>query len=105
MAKMSKFNAWVSIYGSDDAVRAVHRFMQAAYSNPPSEVMMRFFVELQLAMRRDLGDPESTLDVMDLLGIRIKDVYEGEMASLMVAPLPAFYERVGWDPPWGERYD
>lgn len=101
---LRRFSAWVQIYGNDEAVRAFHRFMQAAYSEPPPVVVMRFYVETILAIRRDIGYPESTLDAMDILGIRIKDAYSGEWAAQMIAPLPEFYRMAGWVPPWGDRY-
>ena len=102
---VSKFGTWIQIYGSDDAVRAFHRFMQAAYSTPPPEVLMRFYAELLPETRRDLGYGETTLDLIDILGIRIKDVYSGNWTTIMSVDRAAVYAQTGWNPPWGNRYD
>jgi hypothetical protein len=101
---VSKFGTWIQIYGSDEAVRAFHRFMQAAYTNPPPEIIMRFYAELILETRRDLGYGETSLDLIDILGIRFKDVYAGKWPTIMSGDRTALYAQAEWAPPWAERY-
>lgn len=97
---LSQFIAWVQIYGSDDAVRAVHRFMQASYSEPPATVMLRQYGEFLLAIRRDISHPDTDVTTVDLLGMRITDIYD-ELAHDLTLDEEVFYQKHAWSPPWG----
>jgi hypothetical protein len=101
---LSRFTAWAQMYGSDDVVIAHHKMMQAAFTEPPSEVMMRYIAEMTLALRKDLGDPETRVDAIDLLGMRIKDIYEGDMVGKYALGENEFSAAEGWTPPWGDRF-
>ena len=96
---VTSFATWIQIYGSDDSVRVFHRFMQAAYHNAPAEVFMRLYAQMVLAARRDLGDANTTVDEVDLLGIRIKDIYASSATDYRL-PDSEYYQKVGWAPPW-----
>jgi hypothetical protein len=100
-----RFSHWVQVYGSDESVRIVHRYMQALYHDVPSEVTMRLLAELVIAARRELGLPETDIDAVDVMGIRITDIYE-DGTPLPWASLPEeeLYKHAEWTPPWGDRF-
>lgn len=91
---------WVPIYGSDETVRALQRMMQVAFSSPPAPIMLRTYGEFMIAMRRDLGDSETKVDLVDLLGIRLKDIYTGDEGRNLKLSADEYYAKHGWTPPW-----
>lgn len=101
---LSEFATWVQIYGSDRVVRAFHKFMQAAYTEPPAMILLRYMNEFILAVRRDIGDPDTTVDLLDLAGIRTTDIYADENRRVMELPERDLWLEHSWDPPWGSRY-
>lgn len=96
---LSKFTAWISVYGSDEAVQTFHKFMQAAYHDATEQVLMYYYGGFLLAIRKDLGHPETKIGIPDLLGMRITDVWEA-MAEKVQLPEAQFLAQEGWDPPW-----
>lgn len=96
---LKSFATWVQVYGSDDSVRVFHRFMHAAYQTAPPDVFIRLYGQFVLAARRDLGDADTGVDVVDLLGIRLKDIYTGYADRLLLSD-EDFYRDIGWIPPW-----
>ena len=96
---LKSFATWVQIYGSDESVRVFHHFMHAAYHTAPPEVFIRLYGQFVLAARRDLGDSSTDVDLVDLLGIRLKDIYVGYADRLRLSDVD-FYREVGWAPPW-----
>jgi hypothetical protein len=99
---ISRFTAWVQIYGSDEVVREMRKFMQVAFHEPPAFVSLRYYAQLVLAIRRDLGDPRTEVNLTDLLAMRITDIYEGEeqLARALSLPEGEFLELHNWTPPW-----
>jgi hypothetical protein len=95
-----RFLRWVQIYGSE-AVWASHRLMQAMFHNVPPNVLTRLMGDLVVAARRDLTHPDSKVNALDIMGLRINDVYEHPWAA---APLEQVYRMEGWSPPWGLRF-
>lgn len=104
LQSLHRFAAWITVFGGDEAVIAYHNFMQATFHDPPPEVLLRLYAEFVLAARRDLADSESGTTVAQVLGIRIKDLYDErkylEMASLSLAELAAKH---GWAIPWESK--
>lgn len=101
---LSKFTAWVSVYGSDEAVRDCHKLMQSMYSGPSNgRVVLYYYGRFLLAARRDLGPPNTTLGVNDILGLRINDLWSG-MAGVMAMTESEFLKTVDWTPPWPPDY-
>jgi hypothetical protein len=98
---LSKFVAWLQIYGSDSAVRSFHKFMQASFHQAPTIVHLRLYAELVLAIRQDLGDPNTNVNTVELLGMRISDIHE-TFAPTLALDQAAFFAEEGWRPPWGE---
>jgi hypothetical protein len=101
----SRFGHWVQIYGSDETVWLYHRFMQAIFADAPSTVIMRLLADLILAARKELGNPDSALNAVDIMGIRINDIYvNGVPMAWASLPESELYENEAWTPPWGDRF-
>lgn len=101
--KLSAFGGWVSIVGSDDAVRAFGHHMQGAYNDAPPFIAMRLYAEFLLAARRDLGDPSTDLTPLDVWTAKINDLYSSEGRALrraLTLPLEDAFSEQTWDCPW-----
>jgi hypothetical protein len=102
--RISDFWIWITIYGSDDAVRAFHRFMQSTYVQAPAPIMMRLYADFVLAARRDIGYPKSDLNAIDFLGIRISDIYSSaDMMAIAGQSFDSLCKKHDWQPPWQQR--
>lgn len=100
---LRKFATWITIYGSDEAVRAYHNFMQGAFNEAPTLVTMRLYADLMLAARRDIG-ADTTVTPAQLFGMRLTDLYiEGDIHKAMTLPFLELCKRESWSPPWIER--
>lgn len=98
---ISEQSTWLSIYGSDDAVVAFQRFMQAAYADAPGKIVVRLYAEFVLAARRDMGRPASTLNAIEFLGIRMNDAYTNpEHRSALTGSFDDLCRSEKWTPPW-----
>lgn len=99
-ASISKFAAWIAIYGSDEAITYFQRFMQCTYRSATPAIMVRMYAEFVLAARRDMGYPDTKVTGEEIFGIRLKDVYERTWIDAFTMPLADLYAREGWDAPW-----
>jgi hypothetical protein len=97
---MAEFSAWIAIYGSDDAVVAYHNYMQTVYASPPAEVLLRLYAEFVLAARRDMGYPETSVELRHLLGMRINDLYANKIFDLVSLSFGELCKSKAWTPPW-----
>ncbi|MCL6297602.1 hypothetical protein [Streptomyces kronopolitis] len=98
---ISEFSAWVTIFGSDQAVRAFHDFMQATYvTGTPPVILMKLYAEFVLAARRDMGYPDTMIGAKHFLGMRISDLYSHDQLAKVDMPLADLCRDVGWTPPW-----
>jgi hypothetical protein len=104
MEATKTFATWIQVYGSDESVRVYHRLMQASYADAPPNIIFRLYGQLILAARRDLGDASTRVDLADLLGIRIKDFYDGDMAADLRLSDDEFYRKHEWIPPWKKQH-
>lgn len=91
---------WIPVYGSDDTVKVFQRMMQVAFSGAPPPIMMRVYGEFMLSIRRDLGDAGTAVTLVDLLGIRINDIYSGGLAADLRLSDAEYYRKHDWTPPW-----
>jgi hypothetical protein len=99
--RLAEFGTWVSIYGSDDAVRAFRNFMQGVYHDPPPEITMRLYYDFVLAARRDMGHTRTEITALDLMGQRLKDVYDLRSAYVTGGiPFADLAREHNWTPPW-----
>ncbi|MFJ4090007.1 hypothetical protein ACIPYS_00340 [Kitasatospora sp. NPDC089913] len=102
-SKISDFATWVIIFGSDEAVRAFHHFMQAAYHSAPPKILMKLYADFVLAARRDMGYPETDVRQTDFLGMRITDIYENDLLRGVDDPLADLCREAQWSPPWRQE--
>ncbi len=102
-SKMSKFITWISIFGSDDAVKAFHNFRQASFSPPTALVFLRLYVEFILAARRDMGYADTKVTPAQIIGMRIDDLYKDGNADAVTLPIDKVYEKFDWAPPWSVK--
>ena len=102
---LSKFTAWVSVYGSDEAVYAFHKFMQTTYHSPedPGRILIYYYGRFLLAVRRDLGIPNTTVTIPQLLGLRITDAWD-KMGDWGAKSEEEFLISEGWMPPWPKDF-
>jgi hypothetical protein len=102
--KIAEFSTWITIYGSDDTIRTYHNFMQAAFHQAPTLIGSRLFAEFLLAARRDIGYPDTSITALQLMGMRINDLYtEDEYRLAMSLPFEELCRRQHWEPPWLTR--
>lgn len=101
MQKVQAFSAWIGIVGSDEAVRAWSHLMQSTFHDAPPVVLLRLYAEFQLAARRDLGDPDTSLTAIELMAVRIKDLYDDPAYyAAMAAPFSEVCAANAWTIPW-----
>jgi hypothetical protein len=97
----SDFSTWITVFGSDDAVRAFHNFIQAAYNSVPALVATRLYSEFILAARRDIGYPDTNVLPLQVIGLRITDLYTEEDYRLaLTLPFEQLCQCQNWTPPW-----
>lgn len=103
--KLGDFARWVVIVGSDDSVRAFRNLMQGTFNSAPPVLLLRLFADFQLAARRDMGDPETEITPVDVLGMRINDLYSdgGDLYTVLSLPFDEACAAVGWLIPWETR--
>ena len=98
---LSEFGAWINIFGSDEAIRAFHNFMQGAYHSAPPQVLMRLYADFILAARRDMGYQNTATTAQEILGIRINDIYESpEMQAVASMTFMDLCAHHNWPIPW-----
>lgn len=96
---MPDFQTFVSIWGSDDAVRAFYRFRVGSSTSPPPMIMIRLASDFILEARRDLAWPATAIGGREVMGMRINEGTPelDEALSHDFDQLAAKYE---WTPPW-----
>jgi hypothetical protein len=73
---MGRFSDKLMLWGSPDVIRAWRGVKQAADADlDPTQAMLRY-ARVLIAIRRDLGHSDRSLDVRDLLGVVINDIDE-----------------------------
>jgi hypothetical protein len=95
------FSTWITVFGSDNAVRAFHNFIQAAYNSVPPFVATRLYAEFILAARRDIGYPDTHVTPLQVIGLRVNDLYtEEEYRLALTLPFEELCRGQNWTPPW-----
>ena len=77
---MFEFN----LVGSDSVVRTMNNFMQYTYSgNTEPRKLFMYLGEALLAIRKDLGNPKTSLDSIDMFRSQVTDIdqFKSEMTS------------------------
>lgn len=103
MKVMTDFSTWITMFGSDDAVRAFRNFQQGSFNEAPSLLIIRLFSEFMIAARRDIGEAQTSLSGFDLMSVRITDIYaDAQTRRAMTAPWSELEVEHGWQRPWSE---
>ena len=103
LKRTKDFAGWVCVFGSDEAVETYSKFMQGSYHSAPPQVLVMLYAEFVLAARRDMGDPDTSVSLEDILSIRIKDLYSDQQHQFRRAitqPFADVCRESGWDIPW-----
>lgn len=105
LPRFSNFMTWAPIYGADETIWAYHRYQQGVYADAPINISLRHLLDLVLALRRELGHPDTKVNALDLMGFRVNDIYESGVGQAWSRlPLTKLYEAESWTPPWGDRF-
>ena len=89
------------VYGSDEVLRAFSRFRLASSFNPPPPVLFRLTADFILAIRRDLDGDRSTVTGIEVLGIRVNDLYQQPaLMRALTLPFEQVCKEEGWVAPW-----
>ncbi|MFB6773313.1 hypothetical protein [Streptomyces sp. NPDC056337] len=98
--RISAFATWVAIFGSDEAIKAFHNFMQATYHSAPAPILMRLYADFVLAARRDMGYPDTVVTRKEILGSRITDAHTHPLFVEIDKPFMELCRDMHWTPPW-----
>lgn len=105
MPRFTNFMTWAPIYGSDEKIWAYHRYAQGVFAEAPVNVSLRHTLDFVIALRRELGHPDTKVTPLDLMGFRINDMYENGLGQPWARlGLNELYELENWTPPWGDRF-
>lgn len=98
LAHKRRFDTWINVYGSDGAVRAYSRFMQALPAQPPGDIQFRLYADFLIEVRKEMGDPSGGVDRVQILGPRLANLKDRR--NLTDPDLDKVCARAGWTPPW-----
>lgn len=94
------FINYISIWGSDDAVRAFARYRSAANYDVPPLITMRLVSDFLLAAREDLAG-STLLTGADVFGMRINDMYSSaDTVDAFELPFSDLAAKYNWEIPW-----
>ena len=71
--------------------------MQALPAQPPGDIQFRLYADFLLEVRKEMGDPSTDVDRMQILGPRLADLADRRS---MTDSLDTVFRRAGWTPPW-----
>ncbi|MDJ0379199.1 hypothetical protein [Cryobacterium sp. PH31-L1] len=96
---MSDFQTFVSVWGSDDAVRAFYKFRVASSTNPPSMITIRLVSDFMIEARRDLAWPNTKLTGREVMGMRINETTP-QLEEALTLDFDALARKYEWHAPW-----
>lgn len=97
---IANFQSFVTVWGSDEVVKAYFRFRTASPLDPPPLVTMRLMSDLMVAIRRDIAWPETGLSGVHIIGMRINDLHnQPQFLSAFEKPLRDVFKEQKWEPP------
>ncbi|CAH0158924.1 hypothetical protein SRABI98_00973 [Microbacterium sp. Bi98] len=99
---MADFQTMVTAWGSDDVVEAFYRYRVSSSANPPPMVTIRLMSDLLLEIRRDIASPDTKLDGMHMIAMRINGISE-ELTRALKVPLEQLFREQEWTPPFELR--
>lgn len=96
---MSDFQTFVSVWGSDDAVRAFYKFRIASSTNPPPMIIIRLVSDFMIEARRDLAWPNTQLTGREVMGMRLNETTP-ELEEALTLEFDALAMKYEWRAPW-----
>lgn len=96
---MPDFQTFVSVWGSDDAVRAFYKFRVASSTNPPPMIIIRLVSDFMIEARRDLAWPNTELTGREVIGMRINETTP-ELEEALTSDFEALARKYDWRAPW-----
>ena len=109
---LDDFAKWVIIYGSDDVVLKFHNFSETLNSLHGREkdiwvflpLLYRLYAEFIIAVRRDMGYPDTKIGVNHILATGGFNFYGSHLWPTSCLPLKELYEKYrkeyNWRPRW-----
>ena len=77
--------------------------MQGMYHESPPNVLSRHLADFVIAARKDLAHPDTRVAALDIMGLRVNDIYEHQIWR--TGSLEQVYAAEGWRPTWGARFE
>lgn len=97
----NQFMIRLTMFGSDEAIKAFHKVTQAAVRHAPDRVVGRLFVDFVISVRRDIGYPGTKVTPLDIFGMRAYDLYSTtEVYESMHLSFVNLCNKDGWSAPW-----
>jgi hypothetical protein len=96
---MPDFQTFVSVWGSDDAVRAFYRFRVGSSKSPPPMIMIRLASDFMVEARRDLAWPNTEVTGMEVMGMRLNDPTP-ELKDALTLDFEELAKTYDWPIPW-----
>jgi hypothetical protein len=102
IAELKEHSTWIALYGSEDVVTAYHNIVSGAFSDPPPPlvIIFRFYADLVIAVRRDLGYQDTKVTPDQVLDARSFNLYIEGLWPALNLPLQQLYKTSNWAPPW-----
>jgi len=99
---MPNFQTFISVWGSDEAVKAFYRFRVASSTNPPAMIMIRLVSDFMVEARRDLAWPATQLTGVEVMGMRINES-SSELEDALTLEFDALALKYEWQAPWANN--
>lgn len=96
---MADFQGFVTLWASDEVNEMFYRYRVAASTSPPSLVIMRLLSDFLLAVRRDVAWPNTKIDGMHVIAMRINDLgRNSNIGRALTMPLDELFTWQEWEP-------
>lgn len=96
---VADFQAFVTLWASDEVNEMFYRYRMARLTNPPSIIIMRLLSDFLLAVRRDVAWPDTKIDGMHVMAFRFDDEgKEADIAKALTMPLDELFSWQEWKP-------
>lgn len=101
---MIDFQGFVTLWASDEVNEMFYRYRVAGSTNPPPYVTMRLVSDFLLAVRRDVAWPDTKIDGMHVIAMRINDLGKNsDIGRALTMPLDELFAWQGWEPNFEPR--
>lgn len=101
MDTMADFQAYVSVWGSDEVMEAFTRYRMASSAEPTSAIIMRLMADLLVAIRKDIAWPDTEVTGAQIIGSRMTDIGDHpEIKRAFEIPLDVLIAEERWAAPF-----